>query len=55
MLAGGACGVIRPGRFAQAAPQTPISDFYVSMLGTIGVAVEKLGDSTDKLTGIGAF
>jgi hypothetical protein len=55
MLAGGARGVIKPERFVQAAPQTPISNLYVSMLGTMGAAVEKIGDSTGKLTGIGVF
>ncbi len=53
MLAGGACGAIRPGRFIQAAPQTPITNLYVSMLAAMGVAIEKLGDSTGKVAELG--
>jgi hypothetical protein len=55
LLAGGACGTIRTGRFVQAAPQTPITNLYVSMLGRMGVDIEKLGDSTGKLSELGAL
>jgi Protein of unknown function (DUF1552) len=50
MLVGGACGSIRSGRFLQAAQQTPITNLYVSMLARMGVAIEKLGDSTGALS-----
>jgi hypothetical protein len=53
MLVGGACGAIQPGRVLQVTPQTPITNLYVSMLGAMGVEVEKLGDSTGKLTELG--
>jgi len=49
MLVGSACGTLRSGRFIQAAPQTPISNLYISMLARMGVNIEKLGDSTGKL------
>lgn len=49
VLAGGACGNIRGGRFLRVASQTPITNLYVSMLGSMGVAIEKLGDSTGQL------
>ena len=50
MLAGGACGSIRTGRFIQAAPRTPVTNLYISMLGRMGVNVDRLGDSTGKLS-----
>jgi Protein of unknown function (DUF1552) len=53
MLVGGACGAIKTGRFVQVTPQTPIANLYVSMLATMGVAVEKIGDSTGRLADIG--
>lgn len=52
MLVGGACGAIRGSRFLHVAPQTPITNLYVSMLTRMGVAVEKLGDSTGQLSGL---
>jgi hypothetical protein len=47
MLVGGG---MRGNRFLQVPPQTPITNLYVSMLGAMGVAVEKLGDSTGRLS-----
>lgn len=52
MLVGGA---VRSGRFLQAAPQTPITNLYVSMLARMGVEVEKLGDSTGRLSDLAGF
>jgi hypothetical protein len=52
LLVGGGCGAIRTGRYLQAPPQTPITNLYVSMLGAMGVEVEKLGDSTGKLSAL---
>ncbi len=49
MLVGGAGGRIRSGRFIQAAPQTPVTNLYISMLSRMDVDIEKLGDSTGKL------
>jgi hypothetical protein len=53
MLVGSGCGAIRTGRFIQVAAQTPITNLYVSMLGGMGVDVEKLGDSTGKIAELG--
>jgi hypothetical protein len=53
MLVGSACGGIRSGRFLQVPPQTPITNLYVSMLTRMGVAIEKLGDSTGELSELG--
>ena len=55
MLVGGACGAIRGGQYLQVAPRTPIANLYVSMLGAMGVEVEKLGDSTGKIDGLGGL
>ena len=55
MLVGKACGAFRPGRFVQLAPQTPIANLYVSMLAAMGVAVERLGDSTGSLAVLGGL
>ena len=50
MLAGGACGTIRTGRFIQAAAGTPVTNLYISMLARMGVNADRLGDSTGKLS-----
>jgi len=44
-----------PGRLAaslKVAPQTPITNLYVTMLANMGVAVEQMGDSTGALSGL---
>ena len=53
MLAGGACGTIRSGRFLQVAPRTPMTNLYVSMLTRMGAEIETLGDSPGKLSDLG--
>jgi hypothetical protein len=55
LLVGGACGAIRSGRFLQVVPQTPITNLYVSMLTSAGVAIEELGDSTGRLSDLSGF
>jgi uncharacterized protein DUF1552 len=50
ILVGGARGSSPPGQLLEVASETPISNLYVSMLARMGVAVEKLGDSTGKLS-----
>ena len=46
MMIGGACGAIRGGRHAKVTDRTPLNNLYVSMLSRMGVATDKLGDST---------
>ena len=46
MLVGGG---FRMGRVIQTTPQTPLTNLYISMLGRMGVEVEKLGDSSGRL------
>ena len=53
MLVGGGCGTLRPGRFLQVAAQTPITNLYVSMLTRMGVAVERIGDSSGQVSDLG--
>jgi len=53
MLAGG--GAIQSGRFLQVAPQTPITNLYVSMLARMRLDIEQLGDSTGKLSDLGGL
>jgi hypothetical protein len=53
MLVGGACGKLRAGRLIQAAPQTPLTNLYVSMLARMGVEIEELGDSNGRIDELG--
>jgi hypothetical protein len=55
MVVGGGCGAIRGGQYLQVPPRTPIANLYVSMLGAMGVEVEKLGDSTGRIDGLGGL
>jgi hypothetical protein len=50
ILVGGARGAFPRGQLLEVAPETPITNLYVWMLARMGVAVEKLGDSTGKLS-----
>jgi hypothetical protein len=52
VLAGRANGAIRPGRHLRYAKETPMANLFVSMLDTMGVPVESLGDSKGKLEGL---
>lgn len=51
LLAGGAAGRVAGGRYiAYPGDETPLTNLYLTMLEKIGVPMEKLGDSTGKLT-----
>lgn len=52
ILAGRANGAIQPGRHLKYKDETPMANLFVSMLDTIGVPVESLGDSNGKLGGL---
>jgi hypothetical protein len=52
VLAGRANGTIRPGRHIRYANETPITNFYLSMLDRLGTPVDSIGDSTGRLTGL---
>lgn len=48
VLAGGGGGSLRPGRHVAARPDTPMTNLFVSLLDRMGVAAEKVGDSTGR-------
>jgi len=52
LLAGGGGGAVRPGAHVRVEEKTPMTNLYRSMLGTIGVPTEKIGDSTAKLDAV---
>jgi hypothetical protein len=53
LLAGKAGGTIQSGRHIKLDKQTPLNNLYLSMLERIGAPVDKLGDSTGRLAGLG--
>lgn len=52
ILAGRAGGAFHPGRHFVPSSDTPMNNLYVTMLQTMGVKVERFGDSTGMLTGV---
>ncbi len=49
LLAGKGGGWLKGGRHYQYADQTPMANLFLSMLGRMGLNIEKLGDSTGRL------
>ena len=49
VLAGRACGYLRPGRHIKYPAETPMANLFVTMLDRMGVPVEKIGDSTGEI------
>jgi len=49
LIAGGAGGLIQPGRHVVYPKETPMTNLFVTMLGHMGVPVETLGDSKGPL------
>jgi hypothetical protein len=52
LLAGRGGGAIKPGRYLRAGRDTPMCNVFVSMLGHMGVTVDRFGDSTGPLPGL---
>ncbi len=52
LFAGKAGGAVVTGRHIRYAPNTPMTNLYVSMLDRVGIHGEKLGDSTGSLPGL---
>lgn len=50
LLAGKGGGTVRSGRHIRYPKETPLTNLYVSMLEHMGAPVDKLGDSTGRLT-----
>jgi Protein of unknown function (DUF1552) len=51
LIAGKGAGTLKPGRHIKYSPQ-PLNNLYLSMLDRVGAPVERLGDSTGRLTGL---
>jgi hypothetical protein len=49
ILAGGGCGTLTTGRHLRYAPETPLTNLWLSMLNRMDISLEKLGDSTGTL------
>jgi hypothetical protein len=49
LLAGRGGGTLTPGRHVVLPGETPLTNLYLSMLERVGVAAERVGDSTGKL------
>ena len=49
IVAGRGGGTVKTGRHVRVDDKTPITNLYRSMLDTVGVQTEKVGDSTGKL------
>lgn len=54
LLAGRGGGTIRPGRHVRYERDTPLNNLFLSMLERVDVAVERLGDSTGRLSALDA-
>ncbi len=52
VLAGGGGGTIRGGRHLRMPDEVPLNNLFLSMLDRVGANVEKLGDSSGRLTAI---
>jgi hypothetical protein len=50
LVLGGGAGRIRGGRHLRFPKETPLTNLYLSLLGTVGVPVERIGDSTGAMT-----
>ena len=49
VLAGGGAGQLRGGRHIRYPDETPLTNLYMTLLGKLGVPVERVGDSTGEL------
>jgi hypothetical protein len=52
VLAGGGAGTIRAGRHLRLPGEVPLNNLFLSMLDRVGANVDKLGDSSGRLTAI---
>lgn len=52
LIAGGAGGRLKGGRHMTFAPNTPLTNLFLSMLDSMGIPAETLGDSTGRLQGV---
>ena len=52
VIAGKAGGTIKSGRHIRIAKETPMNNLFLSMLDRVGAKVDKLGDSSGRLTAL---
>ena len=52
LLAGQGGGTLTPGRHVKLGKETPMTNLYLSMLDRMGVAAQRVGDSTGKLADV---
>jgi hypothetical protein len=52
LLAGGGRGTLRPGRHVRYPDETPLSNLFLSLLDRFEARIERLGDSTQRLSGL---
>ena len=52
VLAGGGTGTLQGGRHLRVADGTPLENLHVTLLNTLGVPVERFGESTGMLVGL---
>ena len=50
VLAGRGCGTLHPGRHIRYPAETPMANFFLSMLDRMGAEVEGMGDSTGRVS-----
>ncbi|MFO0927455.1 MAG: DUF1552 domain-containing protein [Gemmataceae bacterium] len=53
LVAGRGCGTLKTGRHVKFPKETPLTNLWVSLLDRMRVQVDRLGDSTGALTGLG--
>ena len=54
LLLGGGAGQLKGGRHIRYAPGTPLANLHVTLLGKLGVPIEKIGDSNGELADLSA-
>jgi hypothetical protein len=52
LLAGQGSGTIKTGRHLKLDGEVPLNNLFLSMLDRVGAPIERLGDSTGRLTGL---
>ena len=50
VVAGRACGTLKPGRFVRYRNETPMANLFMAMLDRMGIPAEKLGDGESALS-----
>lgn len=52
VVAGQGGGLLRTGRHLRFDKETPMANLYLSMLDNLGAPIDRLGDSTGRLSGL---